>query len=32
MDVAADIDPRVREGWLSDETFARIATYLAGLK
>jgi enoyl-CoA hydratase/carnithine racemase len=32
MDVTAEIDPRVREGWLSDETFARIATYLAGLK
>ena len=32
IDAAAEIDPRVREGWLSDETFARIAAYLAGLK
>jgi enoyl-CoA hydratase len=29
---AAEIDPRVRAGWLSDETFVRIAEYLAGLK
>ena len=32
IDAAAEIDPRVRAGWLSDETFARIADYLAGLK
>ena len=32
IDATAEIDPRVREGWLSDETFARIATYMAGLK
>lgn len=32
IDAAAEIDPRVREGWLSDETFDRIAAYLAGLK
>ena len=32
IDATTEIDPRVREGWLSDETFARIATYMAGLK
>jgi enoyl-CoA hydratase len=32
IDAAAELDPRVRAGWLSDETFARIATYMAGLK
>lgn len=32
IDAAAEIDPRVRAGWLSDETFARIKGYLAGLK
>jgi enoyl-CoA hydratase len=32
IDAAAELDPRVRAGWLSDETFARIADYLAGLK
>ncbi|MFI5506344.1 enoyl-CoA hydratase/isomerase family protein [Mycobacterium sp. NPDC051804] len=32
IDAAAAIDPRVREGWMSDETFARISDYLAGLK
>ncbi|MGZ5377648.1 MAG: enoyl-CoA hydratase/isomerase family protein [Mycobacterium sp.] len=32
IDAAAEIDPRVRAGWLSDETFARIAKYLAHLK
>lgn len=32
IDSAADIDPRVRASWLSDETFARIGSYLAELK
>lgn len=32
IDAGAQIDPQVREGWLSDETFARIDAYLAGLR
>ena len=32
IDAAAEIDPSVREGWLSDETCARIAAFLDALK
>ena len=28
----AEIDPGVRAGWLSDETFARIGQFLDGLR
>jgi enoyl-CoA hydratase len=32
IDAGAEIDPQVRAGWLSDETFARIESFLNGLK
>ena len=31
IDAGGDIDPLVRTGWLSDETFARIEAFLRGL-